>query len=86
MVKLLQRGESHLDLILEIFIPRIGMTVQGQEFPDLPVSMLSVMNTQTQVGEGGYTRGRTLHVEKTETKYVISGSRFLRFNVDRRAQ
>jgi len=45
-----------------------------------------VMNTQTQSGEGGYTRGRTLHVEKTETKYVISGSRFLRFDVDRRAQ
>ena len=86
MVKLLQRGESNLDLILEIFILRIGMTVQGQEFPDLPVSMLSVMNTQTQSGEGGYTRGRTLHVEKTETKYVISGSRFLRINVDRRAQ
>ena len=86
MVKLLQKGESNLDLILEIYVPKVGMTVQGEEFPDLPVSMLSVMNTQTQLGEGGYTRGRTLHVEKNNTDYVISGSRFLRISINRRAK
>ena len=86
MLKLLQRGESNLDLILEIYIPKVGMTVQGEEFPELPVSMLSVMNTQTQLGEGGYTKGRTLHVEKNNTDYVISGSRFLRLSVNRRAK
>ena len=53
------------------------MTVQGQEFPELPVSMLSVMSTPTQSGEGGPTRGTTLHFEKVTTPYVVSGSRFL---------
>ena len=85
-VKLLQRGESSSDLIVELFIPKFGMTVQGEEFPEPPVSMLSVMNSQTQSGEGGYTRGRTLHTEKTSTGYVLAGSRFLRIMVNRSAR
>ena len=86
LVKLLQRGESNSDLIVELFIPKLGMTVQGEEFPEPTVSMLSVMNSQTQSGEGGYTRGRTLHTEKTSTDYVLAGSRFLRIMVNRNAR
>ena len=86
LVKLLQRGESNSDLIVELFIPKFGMTVQGEEFPEPTVSMLSVMNSQTQSGEGGYTRGRTLHTEKTSTDYVLAGSRFLRIMVNRNAR
>ena len=86
LVKLLQRGENNSDLIVELFIPKFGMTVQGEEFPEPTVSMLSVMNSQTQSGEGGYTRGRTLHTEKTSTGYVLAGSRFLRVMVNRSAQ
>ena len=85
LIKLLQREENNSDIILELFVPKAGMTVQGEEFPELPVSMLSVMNTPTQSGEGGPTRGTTLHFEKVATPYVVSGSRFLRFTVDRNA-
>ena len=85
LIKLLQREESNSDIILELFVPKVGMTVQGEEFPELPVSMLSVMSTPTQSGEGGPTRGTTLHFEKVATPYVVSGSRFLRFTVDRNA-
>lgn len=85
LIKLLQREENNSDIILELFVPKVGMTVQGEEFPELPVSMLSVMNTPTQSGEGGPTRGTTLHFERVATPYVISGSRFLRFTVDRNA-
>ena len=85
LIKLLQREENNSDIILELFVLKVGMTVQGEEFPDLPVSMLSVMSTATQSGEGGPTRGTTLHFEKVTTPYVVSGSRFLRFTVDRDA-
>lgn len=85
LIKLLQQEENNSDIILELFVPKIGMTVQGAEFPELPVSMLSVMSTPTQSGEGGPTRGTTLHLEKVTTPYVVSGSRFLRFTVDRNA-
>ena len=86
LIKLFQREENNRDIILELFVPKVGMTVQGEEFPELPVSMLSVMSTPTQSGEGGPTRGTTLHFEKVTTPYVVSGSRFLRFTVDRNAQ
>lgn len=85
LIKLLQREENNRDVILELFVPKVGMTVQGEEFPELPVSMLSVMSAPTQSGEGGPTRGTTLHFEKVTTPYVISGSRFLRFTIDRNA-
>ena len=45
LIKLLQREENNSDIILELFVPKMGMTVQGEEFPELPVSMLSVMST-----------------------------------------
>ena len=83
LIELLQRGENNSDIILELFTPKRGMTVQGQEFSDLPLSVMSVMSTPTQVGEGGYTLGTTLHVEKISTAYVISGSGFVRFAIAR---
>ena len=85
LIKLLQREENNSDIILELFVPKAGMTVQGEEFPELPVSMLSVMSTPTQSGEGGPTRGTALHFEKVTTSYVVSGGQFLRFTVDRNA-
>ena len=85
LIQLLQHNPSNNNIILEIFIPKIGMTVQGREFPELPLSMLSVMSSPSQSGEGGYTRGTTLHIEDVPTKYVISGGQFVRFTVDRNA-
>jgi hypothetical protein len=85
LIQLLQRQETNTDIILELFAPNVGMTVRGQEFPELPVSVLSVMGTPTQSGDSGYTRGTTLHVEKAATPYVVSGMEFLRFTVDRNA-
>ncbi|MCZ6680892.1 MAG: hypothetical protein O7E52_27000 [Candidatus Poribacteria bacterium] len=85
LIKLLQREENNSDIILELFVPRIGMTIQGEEFPELPVSMLSVMSSPTQSGEGGFTRGTTMHFEKVPTPYVVSGAQFLRFRIDRNA-
>ena len=85
LIQLLQHNPSNNNIILEIFVPKIGMTVQGQEFPELPLSMLAVMSSPNQSGEGGYTRGTTLHTEDVPTKYVISGGQFVRFTVDRNA-
>ena len=82
LIALLQRGESNSDIILELFTAERGMTVQGQEFSNLPLSVMSVMSTGTQVGEGGSTLGTTLHVTNLSTTYVISGSRFVRFTID----
>ena len=85
LLRILQRGETSNHIILELYIPKKGMTVRGQELPALPLSMLSVMNTPTQTGESGLTRGTTLQQKKIQMKYLISGSSMLRLIIDRNA-
>ena len=86
LVELLQRGEDNSEIIMELFVPEPGLTVQGEEFAHLPPSVMSVMNTAKQVGNSGYTLGTTLHIDKVSTDYVVSGSGMIRFVVDRNAE
>ncbi len=85
LIALLQRGELNTNIILKLSVPKAGLTVQGEEFSDLPISVMSVMNTARKVGESGYTMGTTLHTDKVITDYVILGSASMRFAVDRNA-
>ena len=85
LISILQRGESNNDIVMELFVTERGMTVQGEEFSNLPLSAMSVMSTPTQIGESGFTLATVLRVETLPTKYVISGSGFVRFIVDRNA-
>ena len=64
LVKLLQDGEPNTHLILELSVPQAGLTVQGEEFPNLPLSYMSVMNTAMRSGESGYTFGTAIHADK----------------------
>ena len=86
LIELLQRGERNSDIIMELFVPQPGLTVQGKEFENLPPSVMSVMNTAMQVGDSGYTAGTTLHIDRASTDYVIYGSGIIRFVVDRNAE
>ena len=87
LVELLKREENNSNIILELSVPQPGLTIQGQEFSNLPPSVMSVMNTAKQVvGNNGYTSGTTLHVDKLATNYVVSGSGIIRFVVDRNAE
>lgn len=85
LVKILQQSESNTDIIFELFLSQPGLTVQGEEFSDLPTSVMSVMNSAKQVGTTGYTRGSTLHRDRVSTNYVIFGSGALELVVDRNA-
>ena len=87
LLELLKREENNSNIILELSVPQPGLTVQGEEFSNLPPSVMSVMNTAKQVvGNSGYTSGTALHVDKVSTDYVISGNGFIRFVVDRNAE
>jgi len=85
LIKLLQMGESNNSIMMELYTPKLGMTIEGKELPELPISMLSVLTYPTKSGAGGYTRGTSLLVDKLQTKYFILGSMMLRFIVDRNA-
>ncbi len=86
LIKLLQRGERNSDIIMELFVPEPGLTVQGEEFESLPPSVMSVMNTAKQTGDSGYTSATTLQMDKVATDYVIFGSGIIRLVVDRNAE
>lgn len=86
LVKLLQHQEPNTNLILELSAQQPGLTVQGEEFPDLPISVMSVMNTAMRIGERGYTFGTALHTDKVETDYIIVGSASMAIAVNRNAE
>ncbi len=86
LIKLLQRGERNSDIIMELFVPEPGLTVRGEEFENLPPSVMSVMNTAKQAGDSGYTSATTLQIDRVATDYVISGSGIIRLVVDRNAE
>lgn len=86
LVKLIQQVEPNMNLVLEISAQRPGLTVQGEEFSDLPISVMSVMNTATRLGERGYTIGTALETNRVETEYIISGSVSMPIAINRNAQ
>ena len=86
LVKLIQQVEPNTNLVLEISAQRPGLTVQGEEFSDLPISVMSVMNTATRLGERGYTIGTALETNRVETEYIVSGSVSMPIAVNRNAQ
>lgn len=78
--------EPNTNLILEISQQKPGLTVQGQEFSDLPISVMSVMNTGLRIGENSYTSGTALQTEKIETDYIIVGGFGLPIAISRNAE
>jgi len=78
--------QPNTDLILEISQPKPGLTVQGQEFSDLPISVMSVMNTGLRIGENRYTNGTELQTNNVKTDYIIFGSFSIPIAIDRNAQ
>ena len=86
LVRLLNDGEPNTNLILELSVPQPGLTVQGEEFPNLPLSVTAVMNTSLRRGESGFTFGTVVHTDKVETDYIITGSTSMPVAVNRNAQ
>ena len=86
LMEIIQKGEKNDRLVVELFVPMPGLTISGEELPDLPISMFYVMNSSQQTGEVSMTKGTTLLREVIPTNFVLSGSKILRFTVSRRAR
>jgi len=85
-MEIIQKGEKNDRLVVELFVPMPGLTISGEELPDLPISMFYVMSSSQQTGEVSMTKGTTLLREVIPTDFVLSGSKILRFTVSRRAR
>lgn len=85
IIKQIQEEESNNDIIIELFSPKTGVTIKGEELPALPLTALSVISSTKQVGTSGPTLGTTFSRQIVHTDYVISGSASLPLIIDREA-
>lgn len=61
-----------------------GVLVQGEEFPNLPPSVLSVMRTQKASGNISSLRDRTISEHATEVDFSVKGGRTIWLNVEKK--
>ena len=82
MLELLSQPAAQNSLVLSVMSMQMGVTVGGEELPDLPLTVLNVMNTTRQRGESDLTSGSVI-VEKTfDAPFVVNGSTALPFYID----
>ena len=86
LIRRIQEEESNNDIIVELFVPKVGITIRDQELPALPLTAFSVMSSPKQTGGSGPTRGTTFLKQRIHTDYVISGSAMLILDIDRDAR
>jgi hypothetical protein len=86
LLELIKMGDRSDEIVIELFSPKFGLAVSGAELPNLPLSVLSVMNSPKQSGERGITRGVKLLKDKILTEYVVSGQQVLQIRVSENAK
>ena len=86
LLDLLAYEERNDELIVELISPDRGVTVQAQELPSLPLSMLFVLDGSERPRATRPVSGHVLARRQVRTDYVLSGGRTLRITVDRHAR
>jgi hypothetical protein len=85
LVQRIQEEESNNDIIVELFAPKVGVTIGDKELPALPLTTFSVMSSQKQKGASAFTRGTTFLKQRISTDFMISGNVGMFLNIDRDA-
>jgi len=85
IIKQLQESEMNDNIIVEIFVPKTGMTVKGEELPALPLTAISIIDSSNQAGNSTPTLGTTFLKERIKTDYVLIGNAVLLLTIDQNA-
>jgi len=78
LVELIQKDDRNTDIFVRALTPREGLTFEGEAFPSLPSSLLSVIAAP---GRPGVERLQSDMVASRRTPYYITGSLTLRLKV-----
>jgi hypothetical protein len=81
LVDILQEGEKNNEIAVRLFLPRGGVTVQGEELPSLPGSIISIMSSSRETGVERLTGEISRRIP---TRWVISGCHQLVIRVERK--
>ncbi|MBI2504785.1 MAG: hypothetical protein HYW07_16330 [Candidatus Latescibacteria bacterium] len=83
LLALLDRRERDDDLIVELYRPEPGLSLEGRELPALPPSARAVLDQGVSVGHVGPIKGRVLLRQRVRTAYVLEGEQSLELSVRR---
>ncbi|MCR4438768.1 MAG: SpoIVB peptidase S55 domain-containing protein [bacterium] len=85
LLKLLNERRRNDMLYLQLVSPEIGVMVGDAPMPNLPLSVLTVLNSN-RLAQGAMLTGNVVYEEAIPVGMVVSGSRSLRVRVKGRAQ
>ncbi len=82
LLELLENRRKNNFVFLQLREINRGVLVEGEEFPSLPPSVLSIMNAQKSSGNVVLMRERVLHEENVQLDFSISGGRTIALKVE----
>jgi hypothetical protein len=82
LLELLESRRKNNFLFFQLRESNKGVMVGGEEFPSLPPSILSVMNSQKSSGNVVLLRDRVVNEENVQLDFSISGGRTIALRVD----
>ena len=83
MIRILSYEERNDHLIVELFLPGAGLTVEGKELPALPGSVMAVLQGSRQTGQTDLVRGSTVARSEIKTDCVLSGAQSMALKISR---
>ena len=81
LLTLLTREAAANELVIELFRPGSGFTIDGRELPDLPPSAHAVLTAERSAGRLGLVQGEVLLRRTVDTDYVLAGEQSLELTV-----
>ena len=81
LVELLNMRRRNNLLYIQTKIPDQGALVEGKELPELPPSILAVMDSKKTSGNSSLLRERVLQEKQLPVDYALSGSKSIRIKV-----
>jgi hypothetical protein len=86
LLQILSSEEKNNTLIVQLFGPEKGLTVEAREMPSLPASILAVMESSKQTGQIGSVAGTVIAKKQIGTDFVLSGSYSVPLEVSRESK
>jgi len=83
LIRILSAEERNDHLMVELFLPEAGLTVDGQELPVLPGSVMGVLQASRQTGQTHYVQGSTIARGEIKMDAVLSGAQTMALTVSR---
>jgi len=86
LIDLLQAREQNNDIVVMLYRPTHGITLEGEEFPSPPSSLISIMSLSKTKGDVAPTKGSVLLKKRISTDYFIVGNLNMNLAIDHNAQ